>query len=84
MAEIAGALLTTSGGSSRKPRYERYRVVRQAMDGHNREPPIAGCWQLVLRVCLGAARQTVLALGDAVCVSVVTWIGQKWLNKALR
>lgn len=81
--EIAGALRTVSGGSSRQA------VVRAGPDG------LSVRWMTVgeYAALQGAAgfdlspvseRQAMFALGDAVCVPVVEWLTRQWILPAVR
>ena len=80
--EIAGALRTTGGGSSRQAivRAGRGNVDVRWMDlrEYARLQGAGKC-----RLGAVSERQAMFALGDAVCVPVVKWIGENWLCPAL-
>lgn len=80
--EIAGALRTTGGGSSRQAivRAGRGTVDIRWMDLQE-YARLQGAGDLSYRSV--SERQAMFALGDAVCVPVVEWIGRTWLNPAL-
>ena len=80
--EIAGALRTTGGGSSRQAivRAGRGKVDARWMDlrEYARLQGAGKC-----RFGAVSERQAMFALGDAVCVPVIKWIGENWLCPAL-
>ncbi len=78
--EIAGALRTTRGGSSRQAlvRVGRgdFDVRWMALDEYAR---LQGAE--ALRYDAVSDRQAMFALGDAVCVPVIEWLAQNWLTR---
>ena len=76
--EIAGALRTTRGGSSRQA---LVRVGRGGFDvrwmGVDEYARLQGADDLAYDVV--TERQAMFALGDAVCVPVIEWLGHNWL-----
>ena len=80
--EIAGALRTTGGGSSRQAivRAGRGTVDMRWMDLRE-YARLQGAEKF--RFGDVSERQAMFALGDAVCVPVVKWIGENWLCPAL-
>ena len=80
--EIAGALRTTGGGSSRQAivRAGRGEVDVRWMDLRE-YARLQGAGKF--RFGAVSERQAMFALGDAVCVPVVKWIGENWLCPAL-
>ena len=80
--EIAGALRTTGGGSSRQA---IVRVGRGKVDvrwmGLCEYARLQGADDL--RYKSVSERQAMFALGDAVCVPVIEWIGHNWLCPAV-
>ena len=81
--ELAGALRTTRGGSSRQAivRAGRGTVKVRWMDLRE-YARLQGADDL--RYGAVSERQAMFALGDAVCVPVVEWIARNWLCKVLR
>lgn len=78
--EIAGALRTTGGGSSRQA------LVRVGRGGFDvRWMDVAEYARLQgadrLRYDSVSERQAMYALGDAVCVPVIEWLGQHWVSR---
>lgn len=80
--EIAGALRTTGGGSSRQA---IVRAGRGTVDMRWMDLREYARLQGAEKFRFGAVseRQAMFALGDAVCVPVVKWIGENWLCPAL-
>ena len=80
--EIAGALRTTGGGSSRQA---IVRAGRSTVDMRWMDLREYARLQGAEKFRFGAVseRQAMFALGDAVCVPVVKWIGENWLCPAL-
>ena len=80
--EIAGALRTTGGGSSRQAivRAGRGKVDVRWMDLRE-YARLQGAGHLRYRAV--SERQAMYALGDAVCIPVIQWIGENWLCPAL-
>ena len=80
--EIAGALRTTRGGSSRQA---IVRAGRGAADvrwmSRGEYARLQGAGDLDYGVV--TERQAMFALGDAVCVPVIEWLGQNWLARVL-
>ena len=78
--ELAGALRTTSGGSSRQAlvRAGRGRFDVRWMGVHE-YAHLQGAE--TLRYDAVTERQALYALGDAVCVPVIEWIGEHWLTR---
>ncbi|MCY3560895.1 MAG: DNA (cytosine-5-)-methyltransferase [bacterium] len=78
--EIAGALRTTRGGSSRQAlvRVGRgdFDVRWMALDEYAR---LQGAE--ALRYDAVSDRQAMFALGDAVCVPVIEWLAENWLTR---
>ena len=76
--EIAGALRTTRGGSSRQA---LVRVGRGGFDVRWMEVDDYARLQGAEALSYDAVseRQAMFALGDAVCVPVIEWLGQNWL-----
>ena len=76
--EIAGALRTTRGGSSRQA---LVRVGRGGFDvrwmGLDDYALLQGAEALTYDAV--SERQAMFALGDAVCVPVIEWLGENWL-----
>jgi len=81
--ELAGALRTTRGGSSRQAivRAGQGAVKVRWMDLRE-YARLQGADDL--RYGAVSERQAMFALGDAVCVPVVEWIGRNWLCKVLQ
>ncbi|WP_419946271.1 DNA cytosine methyltransferase [Candidatus Poriferisodalis sp.] len=80
--EIAGALRTTRGGSSRQA---IVRAGQGAADVRWMSPGEYARLQGAGDLDYGAVteRQAMFALGDAVCVPVVEWLGHHWLARVL-
>ena len=80
--EIAGALRTTGGGSSRQAivRAGRGKVDVRWMD-LKEYARLQGAEGFQYKAV--SERQAMFALGDAVCVPVIKWIGEKWLCPAM-
>ena len=80
--EIAGTLRTTGGGSSKQAivRAGRGRVDVRWMDLRE-YARLQGAGNLRYRSV--SERQAMYALGDAVCIPVIQWIGENWLCPAL-
>ena len=80
--EIAGALRTTGGGSSRQA---IVRAGRGEVDVRWMDLREYALLQGAENFRYGAVseRQAMFALGDAVCVPVIKWIGENWLCPAL-
>ena len=80
--EIAGALRTTRGGSSRQAIVRAGRgtadVRWMSRDEYAR---LQGAGDLDYGAV--TERQAMFALGDAVCVPVIEWLGHHWLARAL-
>ena len=80
--EIAGALRTTRGGSSRQA---IVRVGGGCFDVRwmdvGEYARLQGAGELSYDSV--SERQAMFALGDAVCVPVVEWLGRNWLNRLL-
>ncbi len=78
--ELAGALKTTRGGSCRQAlvRAARGTIKERWMDLRE-YARLQGAADL--RYGAVSERQAMVALGDAVCVPVVKWIGRNWLCK---
>ena len=78
--EIAGALRTTSGGSSRQA---LVRVGLGCFDVRWMTVEEYARLQGAAELCYDAVseRQAMYALGDAVCVPVIEWLGVNWLNR---
>ena len=78
--ELAGALRTTSGGSSRQAIVRsgdgRADVRWMNVEEYARLQGADG-----MSYTSVSCRQAMFALGDAVCVPVVEWIGNNWLAK---
>lgn len=78
--EIAGALRTTSGGSSRQA---LVRVGGGCFDvrwmGVAEYARLQGAETLAYDAV--SERQAMFALGDAVCVPVIEWLGHNWLTR---
>lgn len=78
--EIAGALRTTRGGSSRQA---LVRVGRGSVDVRwmdvDEYARLQGAG--TLRYDAVSERQAMFALGDAVCVPVIEWLGRNWLTR---
>ena len=78
--EIAGALRTTRGGSSRQA---LVRIGRGCFDVRwmnvSEYARLQGAE--ALRYDAVSERQAMFALGDAVCVPVIEWIGVNWLTR---
>ncbi|MXW59415.1 MAG: DNA cytosine methyltransferase [Acidimicrobiia bacterium] len=78
--EIAGALRTTRGGSSRQALVrvgrDRFDVRWMDVDEYAR---LQGAE--TLNYDSVSERQAMFALGDAVCVPVIEWLGQNWLMR---
>ena len=76
--EIAGALRTTGGGSSRQA---LVRIGRGCFDVRwmnvEEYPRLQGAEEL--RYDAVSERQAMYALGEAVCVPVIEWLGENWL-----
>ena len=81
--EIAGALRTTGGGSSRQAvvRAGRGKVDVRWMEVEE-YARLQGAE--TLRFQSVTERQAMFALGDAVCVPVITWVGENWLCPAMQ
>lgn len=78
--EIAGALRTTRGGSSRQA------LVRVGRDRFDVRWMDVGDYARLqgaetLNYDSVSERQAMFALGDAVCVPVIEWLGQNWLMR---
>ena len=80
--ELAGALRTTRGGSSRQAivRAGQGDVDVRWMDVHE-YARLQGAGDL--HYASVSERQAMFALGDAVCVPVIEWIGHNWLQHVL-
>ena len=80
--EIAGALRTTGGGSSRQAivRVGRGKVDVRWMDLRE-YARLQGADRFRYRSV--SERQAMFALGDAVCVPVIKWIGENWVCPAM-
>ena len=80
--EIAGALRTTKGGSSKQAivRAGRGRVDVRWMNLRE-YARLQGASHLCYRSV--SERQVMYALGDAACAPVIQWIGENWLCPAL-
>ena len=78
--EIAGALRTTGGGSSRQA---LVRVGRGCFDVRWMDVDEYARLQGAENLRYGAVseRQAMFALGDAVCVPVIEWLGENWLTR---
>lgn len=78
--EIAGALRTTRGGSSRQA---LVRVGRGGFDVRWMDVDEYARLQgaETLNYDSVSERQAMFALGDAVCVPVIEWLGQNWLMR---
>lgn len=78
--EIAGALRTTRGGSSRQA---LVRVGRGGFDVRWMDVDDYARLQGAedLNYDAVSERQAMFALGDAVCVPVIEWLGQNWLMR---
>ena len=78
--EIAGALRTTRGGSSRQALVRvgagRFDVRWMDVEEYAR---LQGAETLKFDAV--SERQAMFALGDAVCVPVIEWLGQNWLMR---
>ena len=78
--EIAGALRTTRGGSSRQA---LVRIGRGCFDVRwmnvSEYARLQGAEALSYDAV--SERQAMFALGDAVCVPVIEWIGENWLTR---
>ena len=78
--EIAGALRTTRGGSSRQA------LVRVGCGGFDVRWMDVDDYALLqgaetLTYDAVSERQAMFALGDAVCVPVIEWLGENWLMR---
>ena len=80
--EIAGALRTTTGGSS-KQAIVKVGCGDVAVRWMNVEEYARLQGAGALRYDSVTERQAQFALGDAVCVPVIEWIGKNWLVEAL-
>ena len=80
--EIAGALRTTGGGSSRQAivRVGRGKVDVRWMNLRE-YARLQGADDLSFQSV--SERQAMFALGDAVCVPVIEWVGNNWLCPAI-
>ena len=78
--EIAGALRTTRGGSSRQA---LVRIGRGRFNVRWMNVSEYACLQgaEALRYDAVSERQAMFALGDAVCVPVIEWLGENWLTR---
>ena len=78
--EIAGALRTTRGGSSRQA---LVRVGHGCFDVRWMDISEYARLQGAGALCYDAVseRQAMFALGDAVCVPVIEWLGENWLTR---
>ena len=78
--EIAGALRTTRGGSSRQA---LVRIGRGGFDVRWMDVSEYASLQgaEALRYDAVSERQAMFALGDAVCVPVIEWLGKNWLTR---
>ena len=78
--EIAGALRTTKGGSSRQALVRvgqgNFDVRWMGVDEYARLQGAAN-----LHYDAVSERQAMFALGDAVCVPVIEWLGHNWLTR---
>ncbi len=82
--ELAGALRTTQGGSSRQAivRCGGRRATRVRWMSVREYARLQGAQHF--RFGAVSERQALYALGDAVCVPVVEWLAREWICKALR
>ena len=80
--EIAGALRTTRGGSSKQA---IVRAGRGAVDVRWMSVHEYARLQGAHDLCYGSVSrsQAMFALGDAVCVPVIEWLGNNWLLRVL-